>query len=70
MISSHQLIYYNIDQCKPRHGSSDNVRTLYNFMRGIILYIKATVVVSVSLCGQCLEDSSSHCPFPVELPQM
>jgi len=28
-----------------------------------ILYIKATVV-SVCLCGQCLEDSSSHCPFP------
>jgi len=43
---------------------------------GDILYIKATVVVSVcvgsawKLCGQCLEDSSSHCPFPVELPQM
>jgi len=29
----------------------------------LILYIKGTV--SVSLCGQCLEDSSSHCPFPV-----
>jgi hypothetical protein len=37
---------------------------------GDILYIKATVVVSVYLCGQCLEDSSSHYPFPVELPQM
>jgi hypothetical protein len=37
---------------------------------GDILYIKATVVVSVCLCGQCLEDSSSHYPFPVELPQM
>jgi hypothetical protein len=36
----------------------------------IILYIKATVVVYVCLCGQCLEDSSSHCPFPVEFPQM
>jgi hypothetical protein len=24
----------------------------------------------VYLYGQCLEDSSSHCPFPVELPQM
>jgi hypothetical protein len=36
---------------------------------GDILYIKATVV-SVCLCGQCLEDSSSHCPFPVELPQI
>jgi hypothetical protein len=22
--------------------------------------------MSVCLCGQCLEDSSSHCPFPVE----
>jgi len=31
---------------------------------------KATVVVSVCVGGQCLEDSSSHCPFPVELPQM
>jgi len=31
-----------------------------------ILYIKA-IVVSVCLCGQCLEESSSHCPFPVEL---
>ncbi len=29
----------------------------------LVLYIKATV--SVCLCGQCLEDSSSHCPFPV-----
>jgi hypothetical protein len=28
-----------------------------------ILYIKATVFVC--LCGQCLEDSSSHCPFPM-----
>ncbi len=28
-----------------------------------ILYIKATM--SVCLCGQCLEDSSNHCPFPV-----
>jgi hypothetical protein len=37
---------------------------------GDILYIKATVVVSVCLCGQCLEDSSSHYSFPVELPQM
>jgi hypothetical protein len=26
----------------------------------LILYIKATVVVFVCLCGQCLEDSSSH----------
>jgi hypothetical protein len=34
-----------------------------------ILYIKATVVF-VCLCGQCLEDYFSHCPFPVELPQM
>jgi hypothetical protein len=24
----------------------------------------------VCLCGQCLEDSFSHCLFPVELPQM
>jgi len=24
----------------------------------------------VYLCEECLEDSSSHCPFPVELPQM
>jgi hypothetical protein len=36
-----------------------------------ILYIKANMV-SVRLSvwtkiGQCLEDSSSHCPFPVEL---
>jgi hypothetical protein len=36
-----------------------------------ILYIKANMV-SVCLSvwtkiGQCLEDSSSHCPFPVEL---
>jgi hypothetical protein len=22
--------------------------------------------MSVCLCGQCLEDSSNHCPFPVE----
>ncbi len=36
----------------------------------LILYIKATVVVFVYLCGQCLEDFSSHCSFPVELPQM
>jgi hypothetical protein len=28
-----------------------------------ILYIKATVFVC--LCGQCLEDSSSHCPLSV-----
>jgi hypothetical protein len=28
-----------------------------------ILYIKATVFVC--LCGQCLEDSSNHCLFPV-----
>jgi len=35
-----------------------------------ILYMKATVVV-VSICvGSALEDSSSHCPFLVELPQM
>jgi hypothetical protein len=27
----------------------------------------ATMVVSVCLCGQCLEDSSSHCPFPVSV---
>jgi len=27
-----------------------------------ILYIKATMFVC--LCGQCLEDSSNHCPFP------
>ncbi len=30
----------------------------------LVLYVKATV--SVCLCGQCLEDSSSHCPFLVE----
>jgi len=33
-----------------------------------ILYIKATVVsvcMSVCLSGQCLENSSKHCPFPV-----
>jgi hypothetical protein len=28
-----------------------------------ILYINATVSL---LCGQCLEDFFSHCPFPVE----
>jgi hypothetical protein len=33
-------------------------------LRNELLYIKTTVV-SVCLCGQCLEDSSSHCPFPV-----
>ncbi len=32
------------------------------FIDRYILYIKA--IVSVCLCGQCLEDSSSHCPFP------
>jgi hypothetical protein len=37
---------------------------------GDILYIKTTVVVFVCLCGQCLEDSSNHCPFPVELLHM
>jgi hypothetical protein len=42
----------------------------YMISTSSILYIKATVVVFVCLCGQCLEDSSSHCPFPVELPQM
>jgi hypothetical protein len=29
-----------------------------------ILYIKATMFIY--LCGQCLEDSFSHCPFLVE----
>jgi hypothetical protein len=38
----------------------------YLSMSQNILYIKA-IVVFVCLCGQCLEDSSSHCPFPVEL---
>jgi hypothetical protein len=42
------------------------------YIKSDIIYIKATVSVylSVCLCGQCLEDSSSHCLFPVELPQM
>ncbi len=35
----------------------------------LVLYIKATVL-SVCLCGQCLENSSNHGPFPVGLPQM
>jgi hypothetical protein len=35
-------------------------------LKKTILYIKATVV-SICLCGQCLGDSSNHCPFPVEL---
>jgi len=30
-----------------------------------ILYIKANVVCVHTKIGQCLEDSSSHCPFPV-----
>jgi hypothetical protein len=29
-------------------------------------YILKLQCLSVRLCGQCLEDSSSHCPFPVE----
>jgi len=32
-------------------------------LRNTILYIKATVVF-VCLSGQCLENSSNHCPFP------
>jgi hypothetical protein len=27
-------------------------------------YILKQQCLSVCLCGQCLEDSSSHCPFP------
>jgi hypothetical protein len=34
----------------------------------LVLYIKATWCLSMwTKIGQCLEDSSSHCPFPVEL---
>jgi hypothetical protein len=29
----------------------------------VILYIKS--IMSICLCEQCLEDSSSHCPFPI-----
>ncbi len=38
------------------------ILTTCNEAQSYILYIKATV--SVCLCGQCLEDSFSHCPFP------
>ncbi len=59
---------------KPEHGMLSDlcigIQGLFYPWVDLILYIKATVVVSVYLCGQCLEDSSSHCPFPVELLQM
>jgi hypothetical protein len=48
-----------------------NFRWMLFFMFGLdasILYIKATVAsLCLSLClfGQCLENSSRHCPFPV-----
>jgi hypothetical protein len=45
--------------------------SLFSSSASAILYIKANMVsVRPSVwtkIGQCLEDSSSHCPFPVEL---
>ncbi len=42
-----------------------NIKELQVVKHWLPSYILKQQCLFVCLCGQCLEDSSSHCPFPI-----